>query len=53
MLALAGIGATFEGIHRQHMLVRAGESRDSAWYSVLDTEWPAVRKHLEERLADT
>ena len=50
---LAGIGATFEGIHRQHMLVRAGESRDSAWYSVLDTEWPAVRKHLEERLADT
>lgn len=50
--ALAGIGATFEGIHRQHMLVREGESRDSAWYSVLDSEWPAVRSHLERRLSD-
>ena len=51
--ALAGIGATFEGIHRQHMLVREGENRDSAWYSVLDREWPVVRAHLEGRLAGT
>jgi RimJ/RimL family protein N-acetyltransferase len=50
--ALEGIGATFEGIHRRHMLVRDGESRDSAWYSVLGSEWPAVRAHLERRLAD-
>jgi RimJ/RimL family protein N-acetyltransferase len=49
--ALEAIGATFEGIHRKHMLVREGESRDSAWYSVLDDEWPAVRAHLERRLA--
>jgi hypothetical protein len=31
--------------------VREGENRDSAWYSVLDDEWPAVRAHLESRLA--
>ena len=48
--ALAAIGATFEGVHRKHMLVREGENRDSAWYSVLDEEWPAVRAHLERRL---
>jgi RimJ/RimL family protein N-acetyltransferase len=51
--ALEGIGATFEGVHRQHMLVREGENRDSAWYSVLDNDWAAVRAHLESRLADT
>ena len=49
--ALDGLGATFEGIHRKHMLVRSGENRDSAWYSVTDDEWPAVRAHLEERLS--
>jgi N-acetyltransferase len=49
-LALEALGATFEGIHRKHMLVRRGENRDSAWYSVLDDEWPAVRAHLERRL---
>ena len=49
--ALEAIGATFEGIHRKHMLVRAGENRDSAWYSVTDDDWPSVRSHLEARLA--
>ena len=49
--ALEALGATFEGIHRKHMLVRGGENRDSAWYSVLDDEWPAVREHLERRLS--
>jgi RimJ/RimL family protein N-acetyltransferase len=48
--ALAALGAAFEGIHRKHMLVRGGESRDSAWYSILDEEWPAARAHLERRL---
>jgi RimJ/RimL family protein N-acetyltransferase len=51
--ALEAIGATFEGIHRQHMLVRGGENRDSAWYSVLDREWPSVEAQLERRLATT
>ncbi len=48
--ALAALPARFEGIHRKHMLVRDGESRDSAWYSILDDEWPAVRAALRERL---
>lgn len=48
--AMEAIGATFEGIHRQHMLVRDGENRDSAWYAILDHEWPAVRAVLDARL---
>ena len=48
--AMVAMGATFEGIHRQHMLVREGENRDSAWYSVLDTEWPKVAEGLRHRL---
>ena len=50
--AMEAMGATFEGIHRKHMLVRDRENRDSAWYSVLDDEWPAVERGLEERLRD-
>jgi RimJ/RimL family protein N-acetyltransferase len=49
--ALEALGATFEGVHRKHMLVRGGENRDSAWYSVTDDDWPHVRNRLEERLA--
>ena len=49
--ALEKIGATFEGVHRKHMLVRGGERRDSAWYSVIDDDWPAVRAGLETLLA--
>jgi RimJ/RimL family protein N-acetyltransferase len=48
--ALLGIGAIFEGIFRQHMLVSDGRRRDTAWYSVIDSEWPAVREHLVLRL---
>lgn len=48
--ALIAIGTTHEGIFRSHMIVRDGERRDSAYYSVIDEEWPAVRAHLLERL---
>jgi RimJ/RimL family protein N-acetyltransferase len=48
--ALEALPAQFEGVHRQHMLVRGGENRDSAWYSVLDSEWPDVRANLRRRL---
>jgi RimJ/RimL family protein N-acetyltransferase len=48
--ALAGLPAQFEGIHRKHMLVRRGERRDSAWYSVIDDEWPDVKAALETRI---
>jgi RimJ/RimL family protein N-acetyltransferase len=50
--ALAGLPARFEGIHRKHMLVRDGENRDSAWYSIVDDEWPGVKARLEGWLAD-
>ena len=49
--AMEAFGATFEGIHRKHMLVRDGENRDSAWYAVLDDDWPRVRDGLVARLA--
>ncbi|RKH68015.1 GNAT family N-acetyltransferase [Corallococcus llansteffanensis] len=49
--AIARLGATFEGILRNHMLVRGGIVRDSAYYSVLDTEWPAVKQRLSGLLA--
>ncbi len=48
--ALAALPAQFEGIHRRHMLVRGGENRDSAWYSVVEEEWPEVRAALRRRL---
>ncbi len=49
--AMEALGATFEGIHRKHMLVRGGENRDSAWYSITDDEWPGVERGIVERLA--
>jgi hypothetical protein len=33
------------------MLVRDGENRDSAWYAIVDDDWPAARTRLEQRLA--
>jgi RimJ/RimL family protein N-acetyltransferase len=48
--ALAALPAEFEGIHRKHMVVRGGERRDSAWYAVIDDDWPRVKAALEGRL---
>lgn len=50
--ALEALPARFEGIFRKHMLVGDDRSvvRDSAYYSILDDEWPAVRANLERRL---
>ena len=49
--AMEALGASFEGIHRKHMLVRGGENRDTAWYAVTDDDWPEVSARLESRLA--
>jgi RimJ/RimL family protein N-acetyltransferase len=49
--ALLGIGARFEGIFRNHMVMPEGRMRHSAYYSVIDEEWPAVRAGLERSLA--
>ena len=48
--ALLGIGATFEGIFREHMIMPTGPLRDSAYYSVISTEWPEVRDRLRASL---
>jgi RimJ/RimL family protein N-acetyltransferase len=47
--AAARVGFTFEGIFRQHMVVK-GESRDTAWFSIIDNEWPALRQVFERWL---
>lgn len=44
------LGFTFEGLFHQHMIVK-GRNRDTAWYSILDGEWPAVRNRIERWLA--
>ena len=44
------LGFTFEGIFRQHKIVK-GRNRDTAWFSMLDGEWPERRKALEAWLA--
>ncbi|MFM2106616.1 MAG: hypothetical protein RL338_1648 [Chloroflexota bacterium] len=49
--ALLAIGARFEGIFRRHMLMADGRSRDSAWYAIIDDDWPTVRERLQERVA--
>ena len=48
--AMAALPAQFEGIMRNHMIVPTVGRRDSAYYSVIDDEWPAVRANLERRL---
>lgn len=43
-------GFTFEGIFRQHMITK-GRNRDTAWFSLLDHEWPATGRAFEQWLA--
>ncbi|WP_323770528.1 GNAT family protein [Antarctobacter sp.] len=45
------LGFTFEGVFRQ-ALVYKGRNRDTAWYSILDSEWPALRGAYETWLAE-
>jgi RimJ/RimL family protein N-acetyltransferase len=40
------LGFTFEGVFRQHM-IRKGQNRDTAWFSMLDSEWPANKAAFE------
>lgn len=48
--ALAGIGATFEGIFRNHMIMPDGTLRHSAYFSVIADEWPEVKARLRAGL---
>jgi RimJ/RimL family protein N-acetyltransferase len=43
-------GFTFEGVFRNHMVVK-GQNRDTAWYSITDDEWPAIRAAFEAWLS--
>lgn len=45
--AIERIGAKREGILRNHMILPSGQFRDSVFYSILDSEWPEVKKRLE------
>jgi N-acetyltransferase len=47
--ALLGVGASFDGIFRKHMIL-PDSIRDSAWYSVVDDDWPRVKAMLEEKI---
>jgi RimJ/RimL family protein N-acetyltransferase len=43
------LGFTFEGVFRQHMVVK-GHNRDTAWFSIVDDEWPELRAAFERWL---
>jgi RimJ/RimL family protein N-acetyltransferase len=49
--AIERIGGQYEGTRRAHVVATDGTPRDSAYYSILAAEWPAVREALEKRLA--
>ncbi len=45
--ALERIGASREGVLRKHMIVQSDHARDSVYFSVIDDDWPEVRKRLQ------
>ena len=49
--AILRLGATEEGIFRQHMVTETGRIRDSVWFSILAREWEPVKERLTARLA--
>jgi N-acetyltransferase len=48
--AIARLGAKQDGVLRNHMLMPDGSRRDTVVFSILDSEWPAVKKNLEYQL---
>lgn len=49
--ALARIGAKEEGVFRNHMVMPEGRLRDSVYFSIINSEWPEVKKLLQEKMA--
>jgi RimJ/RimL family protein N-acetyltransferase len=49
--AIEALGAKRDGVIRHHHPRRDGTARDTVMYSILANEWPAVKRHLEFRLA--
>lgn len=50
--AIARLGASLDGILRQHLRHRDGSLRDTACYSIVDSEWPTVKAALLRDLGD-
>lgn len=48
--AIARLGAKQDGVLRNHMIMPDGTRRDTVVFSIIDSEWPAVRKHLQYKL---
>jgi RimJ/RimL family protein N-acetyltransferase len=48
--AILRIGAKEEGIFRNHMITSSGRIRHSVYFSIIDSEWPAVKARLESKL---
>jgi RimJ/RimL family protein N-acetyltransferase len=48
--AAARFGFTYEGIFRQHLVVKS-RNRDTAWYAIVDGEWPEIRGGFEAWLS--
>jgi RimJ/RimL family protein N-acetyltransferase len=51
--AIERLGAKLDGILRQHMIMPDGHVRDTAVYSIVREEWPAVKASLERKMAST
>jgi RimJ/RimL family protein N-acetyltransferase len=49
--ALLRLGATEEGIFRQHLIADSGRRRDMVYFAILEDEWPGIRERLTGRLA--
>ncbi len=49
--AIVALGAKFEGIFRNHMIMPDGSIRHSYWYSIVRDDWPEAKANLEARLA--
>ncbi|WP_193075417.1 GNAT family N-acetyltransferase [Pseudomonas sp. FME51] len=50
--AIERLGATLEGILRRHMVMPNGRFRDSACFSIVESEWPATKNRLESKLRE-
>lgn len=48
--AIARLGATQDGVLRNHMLNADGSVRDTVVFSIIQSEWPAVKRHLQHKL---
>jgi RimJ/RimL family protein N-acetyltransferase len=51
--AILRIGASEEGVFRNHMITASGRIRHSVYYSIIESEWPSVKNRLEDILCRT